>query len=113
LRRLDILQASIFVDASEGDISAQQMYLKIADHRAKLLGLYGREQQLHLNVGGGEGGFKINFCLPPPREKEASPPLDVTAHGAANYDLPALPSPPARTRTPFGALWEEPDSRPG
>ena len=82
LRRLDILQTSIFIDASQGDLAAQAMYLRLADHRAKLLGLYPKEPAVNLNIGDGDGsgGFKINFCLPPPREPDAAPPVDVTAH---------------------------------
>jgi hypothetical protein len=110
LRRLDILQTSIFVDASQGDLAAQAMYLRLADHRAKLPGLYPKEPQVNLNIGDGDGsgGFKINFCLPPPRQPDAA---DVTAHGPPDYSRPALPPPPARARTPFGALWEEPDPK--
>jgi hypothetical protein len=109
LRRLDILQASIFVDASEGDLAAQAMYLRRADHRAKLLGLYAREPHVNLNVGDGAGGdIKINFCLPPPREPVAAPPVDVVAHGPPDLTLKALPKPPQRERTPYG-LWEKPD----
>ena len=114
LRRLDILQTSIFVDASQGDLAAQAMYLRLADHRAKLLGLYPKEPQVNFNVGadGGGGEFKIRFCLPEPRrEPGTAPPVDVTPSGPPDYSLPALPKPPARARTPFGALWEEPDPK--
>jgi hypothetical protein len=55
LRRLDILQTSIFVDASQGDLAAQAMHLRLADHRAKLLGLYPKEPQVNLNIGDGDG----------------------------------------------------------
>ena len=109
LRRLDILQTSIFVDASQGDLAAQAMYLRLADHRARLLGLYPKEPQVHLNVGGdGPSEFKINFVLPPPREEVSPPPpVDVTPQGPPDYSRPATP-PPQRARTPFGALWEQP-----
>jgi hypothetical protein len=91
LRRLDILQTSIFIDASQGDLAAQAMYLRLADHRAKLLGLYPKEPQMHLNVGGdGPSEFKINFVLPPPREEVCPPPpVDVTPQGPADYSRPA------------------------
>jgi hypothetical protein len=91
------------------------MYLRIADFRCRLLGLFPRESQLNLNVGGdGDGatGFKINFCLPPPRQEVSPPPpVDVTPQGPPDYSRPALPPPPARARTPFGALWEAPDDK--
>jgi hypothetical protein len=32
----------------QGDLSSQQMYLRIADQRARLLGLYPKEPQVHL-----------------------------------------------------------------
>jgi hypothetical protein len=38
LRRLDQLQTAIYADALQGDLSSQQMYLRIADQRARLLG---------------------------------------------------------------------------
>ena len=39
LRRLDTLQSAIYANAVGGDLSAQAMYLRIADQPAKLLGL--------------------------------------------------------------------------
>lgn len=79
-----------------------------------MLGLYPRDgqQQVLLNVDGGENQptIRVAFALPPKRE-ETLPPVDVTPQGPPDYSLPALPKPPQRARTPFGALWEEPDPK--
>jgi hypothetical protein len=115
IARLNELQSAIYADAREGDLAAQAMYLRLADHRAKLLGLYPREghNQVMLNVdGGGEPTIRVAFVLPPKRDEASSAaPIDVTSRMEPNYDLKALPKPPQRARTPFGALWEEPDSK--
>ena len=88
------------------------MYLRIADQRGRLLGLYPRDgqQQVMLNVdGGGEPTIRVAFVLPPKRDEASSAaPIDVTSKMEPDYSLKALPKPPPRRVTPFG-LWEKPD----
>src|SRR6516164_7083460 len=66
LRRLDALQSAIYPDASDGDLAAQAMYLRIADQRAKLLGLYPKEPQVNFNLPAGDQPemLQINFVVP-------------------------------------------------
>src|SRR6516225_3421427 len=105
LRRLDQLQTTIYADALQGDLRAQQMYLRIADQRARLLGLYPKEPQVHFNPPAGDQPevMRIEFVLP-------SEPVDVTppaSRGPPDCSRPALPPPPERQQRPFG-LFEPP-----
>jgi transposase-like protein len=106
LRRLDTLQSAIYADAIDGDLSAQAMYLRIADQRAKLLGLYPKEPTVYLNPPASEPleGLRIEFVIP--GRKEEPPPIDVTPKGPPDYSKPALPLPPERRRGPLGWLEE-------
>src|SRR6516225_2338736 len=73
LRRLDQLQTAIYADALQGDLSSQQMYLRIADQRARLLGLYPKEPQAHFNLPAGGDQvemIKITFVMPEKRQIE-------------------------------------------
>ena len=107
MRRLDQLQTAIYADALEGDLSSQQMYLRIADQRARLLGLYPKEPQLAMSLNAANNGqleaMRIEFVLPEPQEP---PPVDVTPEPQPDYSKPALPPPPERRRGPRG-LWLE------
>jgi transposase-like protein len=94
LRRLDQLQTAIYADALQGDLSSQQMYLRIADQRARLLGLYPKEPQVNLNIAPDQPEtLRIEFVLP-----DAPPPslVDVTPESKPDYSKPALPAPPER-----------------
>jgi transposase-like protein len=106
LRRLDTLQSAIYANAIEGDLSAQAMYLRIADQRAKLLGLYPKEPQVHFNPRAGDQPemLQINFVVP--SRNEGPPPVDVTPQPQPDYSRPALPPPPERQRGPLGWLDE-------
>jgi transposase-like protein len=78
LRRLDQLQTAIYADALQGDLSSQQMYLRIADQRARLLGLYPKEPQVHFNINDGKAApelMRIEFVLP---DEPQPKPVDVT-----------------------------------
>src|SRR5262249_25558523 len=78
LRRLDQLQTAIYDDALQGDLRSQQMYLRIADQRARLLGLYPKEPQLAMSVANSNSGqlelMRIEFVLPDPQPVEDEPP---------------------------------------
>jgi hypothetical protein len=104
LRRLDTLQSAIYANAIEGDLSAQAMYLRIADQRAKLLGLYPKEPTVNLNPPASEPleGLRIEFVVP--GRKEEPPPVDVTPRGPPDYSVKALEPPPRRVETPFGVV---------
>ena len=107
LRRLDQLQTAIYADALQGNLSSQQPYLRIADHRARLLGLYPKEPQVHLNIGDGEKPettINVRFVLPPARQEEPAPPTDVTPERPPGYSLPALPKPPPRRQGPMDEI---------
>jgi hypothetical protein len=118
LRRLDTLQSAIYAKAVGGDLSAQAMYLRIADQRAKLLGLYPKEPQVNFNLPAGDQPdfLQINFVVP--SRKQGPPPVDVTpvdaptAQGPPDYSRPALPAPPERRRGPLGWLEEKPARNP-
>jgi transposase-like protein len=105
LRRLDQLQTAIYADALEGDLSSQQMYLRIADQRARLLGLYPKEPQVHFNIGDGkpeaEPVMRIEFVLP---DKPPPEPVDATpvpyANQPADLSRPAIEAPTARNVDP-------------
>ena len=113
LRRLDALQSAIYPDASDGDLAAQAMYLRIADQRAKLLGLYPKEPQVNFNLPAGDQPemLQINFVVPTKRNEP--PPLDViptpSPYANAEPDLsrPALEPPRPRQQTPYG-VFERP-----
>src|SRR6516225_10180111 len=111
LRRLDALQSAIYANAIEGDLSAQAMYLRIADQRAKLLGLYPKEPQVNFNLPAGDQPdfLQINFVVP--SRKEEPPPVDVTPQGPPDYSRPALSPPPERKRRPLGWLEEKPPGK--
>ena len=105
LRRLDQLQTTIYADALQGDLRAQQMYLRIADQRARLLGLYPKEPQVHFDLPASdqpETTLLINFVVP--SRKEEPPPVDVTPQGPPDYSVKALERPPRRVETPFGIV---------
>jgi transposase-like protein len=117
LRRLDTLQCAIYANAVEGDLSAQAMYLRIADQRARLLGLYPRDGQPSVLLNLGRDGepvqpsIAVSFVLPSPKAEQ--PPVDVTPQapqGPPDYSRPALPKPPERQQTPFGIV-ERPGPR--
>ena len=76
LRRLDDLQSGIYVNALEGDPVSIRLYLDISDRRAKLLGLYPKEPQVHLNVPVADQPelMRIEFVIP---DKPLEP-VDVT-----------------------------------
>jgi hypothetical protein len=114
LRRLDVLQSEIWENATNGDLSAIAAYLKIADMRARLCGLYPRDghPSLLLNVGSdtpGMPGINVSFVLPSPKPEPPAP-IDVTPAAKPDYSLPAIEGPRPRARTPFGAMWEQPKS---
>jgi transposase-like protein len=104
LRRLDTLQSAIYANAIKGDLNAQAMYLRIADQRAKLLGLYPKEPQVNFNLPAGDQPdfLQINFVVP--SRKEKPPPVDVTPQGSPDYSVKALEPPPRRVETPFGIV---------
>jgi hypothetical protein len=70
LARLDQMHSAHYEHATEGDIAATAMCLRIADQRAKLLGLYPKEgtQVLIAPPGGGEKAanstVNVVFVLP-------------------------------------------------
>jgi hypothetical protein len=54
------------------------MYLRIADQRARLLGLYPKEPQVHFNINDGKAApelMRIEFVLP---DEPQPKPVDVT-----------------------------------
>ena len=107
LRRLDTLQSAIYADAIDGDLSAQAMYLRIADQRAKLLGLYPKEPTVNLNVPASEPleGLRIEFVMP--GRKEEPLPIDHPyANEKPDLSRPALEPPRPRDVTPTGAIYE-------
>jgi hypothetical protein len=57
--------------------------------------------------------IQIRFVTPTKREPiDITPPApDPYAGQQPDYSKPALPSPPQRERTPFGALFEKPDPK--
>ena len=65
-----------------------------------------------LNEGDGTPEMRITFVVPSRKEKPPVPPIiDAAAYPSdarPDYDRPALPKPPERQRTPFGAVWEKP-----
>jgi hypothetical protein len=111
LRRLDQLQTAIYADALQGDLSSQQMYLRIADQRARLLGLYPKEPQVNFSLPAADQPdfLQINFVVP--SRKQEPPPVDVTPQGPPDYSRPALPPPPERKRGPLGWLEEKPPGK--
>ena len=111
LRRLDDLQSGIYVDAVEGDPVSIRLYLDIRDRRAKLLGLYPKEPQVHFNIPGTDQPelIRIEFVLPdkpPPASVGVTPPQPTgyAADAPADYSKPALPAPPERIKTEFGIV---------
>jgi hypothetical protein len=79
--------------------------LRIADQRARLLGLYPKEPQVHFNLPAGdqpETTLLINFVVP--SRKEEPPPVDVTLQGPPDCGVKALEPPPRRVETPFGIV---------
>ena len=98
LRRLDDLQSGIYVNALEGDPVSIRLHLDISDRRAKLLGLYPKEPQVHFNIPGADQPelMRIEFVLP---DKPPPAPVDVTPQPAEppDYSRPALEPPKART----------------
>jgi hypothetical protein len=111
LRRLDTLQSAIYANAIEGNLSAQAMYLRIADQRARLLGLYPKEPQVNFNLPAGDQPdfLQINFVTPSRKE-----PADVTPEPPSpyqdakpDYDRPAIEGPRPR-RTDYGVIVEAP-----
>jgi hypothetical protein len=116
LQRLDTLQSAIYANAVRGDLSAQAMYLRIADQRARLLGLYPKEPQVNFNLPAGDQPemLQINFVVPSRKEE---PPIIDTEPSAypsdakPDYGRPALEPPRPRQRTDFGIV-EQPRSEP-
>lgn len=54
----------------------------------------------------------VRFILPPKREEQTPPPIDVTPQGPADYSRPALPAPNTKNvDTPFGE-WRLQDDGP-
>ena len=63
------------------------------------------------DLAGGTPEIQIRFVTPTRREPvDITPPptTDPYVGQAPDYSKPALPSPPQRERTPFGALFEKP-----
>jgi hypothetical protein len=115
LRRLDQLQTAIYADALQGDLSSQQMYLRIADQRARLLGLYPKEPQLAMSLNAANNeqleAMRIEFVLPePPEPVDVTPPQPTAYPPDAQPDLsrPAIEPQPPRVRIATGAVFEEP-----
>jgi len=115
LRRLDQLQTAIYTDALQGDLSSQQMYLRIADQRARLLGLYPKEPQLAMSLNAANNeqleAMRIEFVLPePPEPVDVTPPQPTAYPPDAQPDLsrPAIEPQPPRVRIATGAVFEEP-----
>jgi hypothetical protein len=113
LARLDDLQSSIYQAAHDGDLGAVGMFLRLQDQRARLLGLYPKQDGtpsmlLNVNQNGQPSEQSINVTFVVPSAKEIPPPIDVTPEAKPNYDLPAIEPPRPRARTPFGAMWEQP-----
>src|SRR6516164_2061725 len=111
LRRLDDLQSGIYVNALGGDPVSIRLYLDISDRRAKLLGLYPKEPQVHLNIPVADqpDRMRIEFVLPdkpPPASVGVTPaqPTGYAANAAPDYSKPALPAPPERVKTEFGIV---------
>ena len=111
LRRLDDLQSGIYADAIEGDPVSIRLYLDIADRRAKLLGLYPKEPQVHLSIPVADqpDRMRIEFVLPDkpqPASVGVTPPQPTgyAADAPADYSKPALPAPPERVQTEFGIV---------
>jgi hypothetical protein len=102
LRRLDDLQSGIYVDAVEGDPVSIRLYLDIRDRRAKLLGLYPKEPQVHLNVPVADQPelMRIEFVLTdkPPEPVDVTPPSPYEGQ-PADLSKPAIEKPLPRERT--------------
>jgi hypothetical protein len=71
LQRLDMMQASVYRDAENGDIHAQEAVLKIMHQRARYLGLYPDSGKggVHVNIGTGspsaeDTGIEVHFVRP-------------------------------------------------
>ena len=111
LRRLDQLQTAIYTDALQGDLSSQQMYLRIADQRARLLGLYPKEPQLAMSLNAANNeqleAMRIEFVLPEPREPRPEP-ANPYQNAAPDPTRPQIEPPRPRYQTGTGAIWEPP-----
>lgn len=53
LSRLDRIQIEIYRNATQGQLGAVDRYLKIAERRAKLMGIDAAERVEHAGIGGG------------------------------------------------------------
>jgi hypothetical protein len=82
LQRVDMMQASVYRNAEDGDIHAQEAVLKIMHQRARYLGLYpdsGKGAGVHVNIGGDPAapnaeteGVVVTFVRPSRRSREDS-----------------------------------------
>jgi hypothetical protein len=97
LRRLDALFSAYYDNGVSGDMPAASMALRVADQRAKLLGLYpkdGQQQTLGVTVKSGDAAapdaIEIQFVFPGPRslddellehrpQRDVTPPQRATA----------------------------------
>jgi hypothetical protein len=96
LRRLDALFSAYYDNGVSGDMPAASMALRVADQRAKLLGLYpkdGQQQTLGVTVKSGDAAapdaIEIQFVFPGPRAlddellehrpRDVTPPQRATA----------------------------------
>jgi hypothetical protein len=122
LHRLDSLINRIWPQCTADNLAAINTYTRLADARAKLMGLYPRDPvQIGINTGSTgpsePDGIQINFVSPSHKMKSvfdmaANLPPNPYDGAAPNYATPAIEKPRARTETPFGSIVEEPRANP-
>jgi hypothetical protein len=113
LERLDLIQSAFFANATEGDLHAAAMCLKVADQRARLLGLYPKENgpSLLISAANGEGGgplppIMVTFHMPQGSKDSPDSRYDGPRHGQR-----LLPPPREMERDPVTGTWFEPKDR--
>jgi hypothetical protein len=113
LEKLDAIQAAFFGPATEGDMHAAALCLKIADQRARLTGLYPKENGPSLlaitaqDSGDGQRPlFQIEFIMPTAKPVEPEPVYEPEPRPWQRQLAPPAPAPRLRVNE-WGDLVED------
>jgi hypothetical protein len=117
---LDTLINRIWPQCTADNLAAINTYTRLADQRAKLMGLYPRDPVAQIGIVTGTGpkepeGIEIRFVPGPGQRGKTNDPVpppkpepNPYAHAAPDYAKVAIEAPRPRQQTPFGAVHEAP-----